>query len=377
MKSYDTIIVGLGAMGSAAAHACSRRGHRVLGLEQYALVHDQGSSHGHSRIIREAYFEHPGYVPLVREAFARWEELELLSNRWLLRRCPCANIGPPDSTIVEGVQRAAHEHRLRIQQFTAAQFCKEFDQFEIPEPYMAIVEEDAGWLRVEECVRAHLDLASRSGTNLHQQERMISWKSIAGAVEVQTDRDSYSAASLIITSGPWTRQVMADLDLPLSLMRQVQLWVDAGDGSTYRSPRFPIFIIDTLAGAFYGVPADAGPGVKLARHYGAPELQTPEEILRETRNEDIRSVRDFVGSHLPGLRTAQVCASSVCIYTLSPDRHFIIDRHPDYANVFLACGFSGHGFKFAPVVGDRLARMTEGVSGENEWELFRLNRFGV
>jgi sarcosine oxidase len=175
MSSFDTIIIGLGAMGSAAAWACARRGQRVLGLEQFPLVHDQGSSHGQSRIIREAYYEHPAYVPLVQEAAQRWKSLEEATSQSLLTRCACANIGPPGSEIIQGVQRAANEHHLSIETWNAQAIRKNIQAMSVPDDFVSVVESNAGWLKVEECVRGMQAMARQGGATLQQQERVISW----------------------------------------------------------------------------------------------------------------------------------------------------------------------------------------------------------
>jgi sarcosine oxidase len=374
MKTFDTIIIGLGAMGSAAAYSCARAGRKVLGLEQFQFVHDRGSSHGQSRIIREVYYEHPSYVPLVQEAFGRWRELEERSGTALLTRCPCANIGPPGSEIIRGVQAATRQHGLAAETWDAATLRKRLPQFTLPEDYVAVVEANAGWLRVEECVRAQLDQARRHGAELHEEERVVRWTNRSGSVEVTTERATYHAGSLIITAGPWAGQVLADLGLPLKVMRQLQLWFMPPEPNRFCSPDFPIFIVDAAFGAFYGVPADAGPGIKLAQHYGAPELEQPEQIDRIITEADLAPVREFQRRHLPALAAAPLAASAVCIYTLTPDRHFLIDRHPEHDNVVLAAGFSGHGFKFAPVVGEILYEMSTRQPQRRALELFQRNR---
>lgn len=377
MPMFDTIVLGLGAMGSAAALACVQRGKTVLGLEQFPLVHDQGSSHGHSRIIREVYFEHPAYVPLVQEAFERWNDLEARSGESLLTHCACANIGPPGSEIIQGVQRAAGEHRLSIETWDAPAIRAKIPALKVPDDYIAVVESNAGWLRVEECVRIMQQLASTSGATLRDQERVISWKCTARHVEVRTDRNSYQAGNLIITAGPWAGQLLTELGLPLRVMRQQQLWFTPpmDVAMQYAAPQLPIFIIDTPTGHFYGIPSQAGPGVKIAQHYGAPELLTPDSIHRSFCDQDLVPVRQFLNSYFPTLGHATLSSSAVCIYTLSPDHHFIIDRHPHHERVAFATGFSGHGFKFAPVIGEMLADLLEGKVRAGTQHLFSSNRF--
>lgn len=355
MPMYDVIVVGLGAMGSAAVYACAQRGWRTLGLEQYDLGHALGSSHGHSRIIREVYYEHPAYVPMAQEAFRRWEALELATNQKLLSRCRCANIGSPSSEIIQGVSRAVEEHSLPAERWSAEDIRRNCPAMNPTDDMCAIVEERAGWLAVEQCVLTMQAEARRLGAVLQSNESLLSWSANENEVTVTTSKGKYHAAKLILTAGPWATMQLPHL--PLTVMRQMQLWFTppAGSEAHYRSDRFPIFIMDTPLGDFYGIPLEAGPGVKLAQHYGASERKSPELIDRAYLQDEDQPVRQFMQRYIPGLATAPLAATSACIYTLTPDRHFVIDNHPDHHNVAIACGFSGHGFKFAPVVGEMLA----------------------
>lgn len=377
MKHFDTIVLGLGGMGAAASLACAQRGQRVLGLEQFQLGHNQGSSHGQSRIIREVYFEHPAYVPLAQQAFKLWEEIELQAEINLLTRCRCANIGIQSSDIIQGVQQAAHQHQLAIETWSAAELRKQMPAVRVPDDMLAVVEQEAGWLQVEDSVRSMLTLARQHGAELHDLEKVKKWMSTDRHVEVVTDKESYSADSLIITAGPWAGQELAELGLPLRLMRQMQLWFTppAQSSMHFKKQRFPIFIMDTPEGHFYGIPSEAGPGVKIAQHYGAPELNLPEEVDRNFHENDLQMVRPFLRQYLPALDDAPLASYAACIYTLTPDRHFVVDLHPRHRNVAIACGFSGHGFKFAPVIGRMLADLLTQTEQPATKELFAINRW--
>lgn len=376
MNHIDTIVIGLGGMGSAAAWACAQRGQSVLGLEQFPLVHQQGSSHGYSRIIREAYYEHPAYVPLVRQAYECWATIEQLINKSLLTPCQCANIGRPDSEIIKGVKRAASEHNLAVEHWSAEQLQANIPALRVPDDYVALVETNAGWLKVEDCVRSMQTLAIHQGAKLHSSEKVLSWACNDSHVTVTTDHATYLANHLIVTAGPWSNQMLTDLGLPLRIMRQLQLWFTppVHDANHFRLPHLPIFMVETPTGYFYGIPSDAGPGIKIAQHYGAPELTSPEQIVRHTTEYDLKPIRTFLQAYMPNLADAILAESAVCIYTLSPDRHFIIDRHPHYDRVALACGFSGHGFKFVPVVGEMLADLLEGMVNQDVSDLFSIQR---
>jgi sarcosine oxidase len=238
-----------------------------------------------------------------------------------------------------------------------------------------VIEQSAGALFVEECVRAHLDAASATGrADLRAEEPAVSWASHPSHVEVATTRGTYTAAHLIVTAGAWATSLLADLGVPLRVMRQVQHWFAPADPAAFGPDRFPIFIAETPAGAFYGLPALAGQGLKLAGHYAAPELMSPDEVNWDVTDADSDTAVAFLREYLPTAAGRPV-RSEVCMYTLSPDRHFVIDHHPHHPRVSVACGFSGHGFKFSPVVGEILADLALSGSTNHPIELFRATRF--
>ena len=364
--TFDVIVIGAGGMGSAAAFELARRGRSVLALEQFPLVHDRGSSHGHTRIIRRAYYEHPAYVPLVRRAFEGWYDLEQRTGRHLLTECPCLGIGPPDGEVITGVLSAAREHRLDVDRLLPVDLRTRFPQFRFDDGYVGVLERDAGFLYVEDCVLAHLDAARSLGVTIQSEEPVTGWSAAGDGVTVSTTKATYQAARLVLTAGPWMGQLLGARGHKLRVMRQTILWFGTTDGAAFRRNRFPIFLADVPAGPFYGLPVLDGRGLKVARHYGAPELDSPEKVKRAVRPADERPVRDFLKAHLPGA-AGPLHAGQTCMYTLTPDRHFLIDLHPDHPNVAVAGGFSGHGFKFAPVVGEILADLVD--SGRTDWPI--------
>lgn len=373
-QSFDAIVLGVGGMGSAACFELTRRGRRVLGLEQYPLVHARGSSHGHTRIIRTAYAEGPAYVPLVRRAFEKWYELEQLSGKHLLTECACLNVGPPKSAHVEGVRASVREHKLAAEELSGDEINRRFPAFRFPADYSGIIEQAAGFLYVEECVRAHIDIAVSLGAEIHAEEAVRAWKAVGDDVEVTTDKGTYRAAKLVVTAGAWATKLLADLGAPLCVMRQTLQWFDTGSrADTFRRDSFPIFIADAPEGAFYGLPAIDKFGLKVARHYNAPELPNPDGVHWELIDSDVAAMRPLIDTYIP--RVGSLTKAQVCMYTVTPDHHFVIDVHPRVPQVSVACGFSGHGFKFASTVGEIMADLADTGRTKHDIALFSAKRF--
>lgn len=372
-QSFDVIVLGVGGMGSAACFELARRGLRVLGLEQFKLVHDRGSSHGHTRIIRTAYAEHPGYVPLAKRAFERWYDLEQLSGKHLLTDCPCLNAGPPGSEHVEGVRASVRTHDLAAEEVTGGEINRRYPAFRFPAEYRGVIECAAGFLYVEECVRAHIDTAVSLGAKVHAEEPVREWKTVGDSVELTTDRGTYRAAKLVVTAGAWATKLLADAGVPLRVMRQTLLWFEPGTRAEhFRRDRFPIFIADVPGAPFYGLPAIDPSGLKVARHYGAPELPNPDGVDWNVTDADADAMRPLLDSYLPGV--GAFTKGQVCMYTVTPDRHFVIDVHPQFPQVSVACGFSGHGFKFASTVGEILADLAQQGATKHDIGMFSARR---
>jgi sarcosine oxidase len=358
VMTYDAIVVGLGGMGSAAAYHLARRGSRVLGLEAFAPGHAAGSSHGESRIIRLAYFEHPDYVPLLRRAYALWEHLQAESGTRLLHLTGGLFVGPPDGGVLGGSLRSARTHALPHEVLDAAEIRRRFPPLRPGDPEVGLFETRAGALFPERCVAAHLRLAEASGAALRFGEPVRRWAATPGGVEVQTDAGRYAAGSVVVTAGAWLGRLLYDLRLPLQPERNLMFWLTPRETPELFEPeRFPIWIWDAgESGAFYGLPHFERPGVKVARHHSG-EACDPDTVSREPAPRDEQPVRRFVARRIPAL-DGPVAGAQVCLYTNTPDEHFVVDRHPDYPSVVFAGGFSGHGFKFASVMGEVLADLT-------------------
>ncbi len=357
---YDAIVAGLGGMGSAATYQLAGRGKRVLGLERFSPAHDRGSSHGRSRIIRQAYFEDPAYVPLLLRAYELWEQLERETDQNLMTLTGGLMVGRRESELVSGSVKSAEEHGLPYELLDAGEIRARFPALSPDPETVALYEKKAGFLRPEETVRAHLDRAASLGAELRFEEPVLSWEATPAGVRVQTPEGSYGAERLVITPGAWAPQLLSDLGLPLAVERQVMYWFEPTGGlEPFLPDRFPIFIWEPDDGNwFYGFPAQKDDrGVKAAFYRAGGVPTTPETIDREVRIEEIAFLRAYLAQHIPGL-AGRCLDARVCMYTNTPDLHFVISVHPDHPQVALACGFSGHGYKFCSVVGEILADLS-------------------
>ncbi|WAC53528.1 N-methyl-L-tryptophan oxidase [Gordonia sp. SL306] len=353
--SYDMIVVGLGGMGSAAAYHLARRGHRVLGLEKYTPAHDRGSSHGGSRIIRQSYFEDPAYVPLLLRSYELWQELADVSGREVYRKTGGLFVGPPESLTVAGSRRAAMEWDLPHEMLDADEIHRRFPTFTPTSGDVALYEANAGFARPEMTVAAHLDLAARAGADLHFGEQVLEWGDESSGVTVTTTSATYRGDQLVICPGAWAPELLTDLGIPITVERQVLYWLEPSGGTAPFEGQ-PIFIGENADGRqIYGFPAIDGPagGVKVAFFRKGQEC-TPDTIDRVVHPDEIDTMRQRVTELLPALSGPAV-HTATCMYSNTPDEHFVIARPPELANVTVACGFSGHGFKFVPVVGEVLA----------------------
>jgi sarcosine oxidase len=362
-------------MGSAVLDHLARAGQTVLGLEQFSLGHSRGSSHGKSRIIREAYYEHPDYVPLVRRSFTLWKELQKRTKQDLLTSVPCLSLGTKSSTLIQGVRRSAQQHGITIDELTSAEIMEQYPAMKLGKSLIGLREKNAGVLNVEQCVLAHLESArATKKATIKDQDKVLNWEAWGPRVRVNTTDNSYTADKLIITTGAWSRTILGELKLPLTVMRQVQFWYDAKTPDLAKKSKLPIYVMETPEGEFYGVPNLDGSGHKIAQHYGAPELSGPGQVNWAVQPEDETAITAFLKKQMPGL-LGERRAAKVCMYTLTPDRHFLIDHHPEYPQVLFATGFSGHGFKFASVVGEILADLAIKGKTKHVIEQFRLARF--
>jgi len=376
--SYDVIVLGLGAMGSAAAQHLAQRSKRVLGIEQFTSPHDKGSSHGASRMIRQAYSESPAYIPLVLRAYELWGKLEQDTGQRLLNITGGLILGSSDGALVTRGIAAAEQHGINYRVYKPHEIRERFPAIRPLESDIAVHEERAGYLFPEECIRAQLKVAAQHGAELHFEEKIQSWTADASGVRVTTNRAAYEAERLVITAGPWANESLREF-FPLKVTRQVMAWIQpAGGIEPFLADHFPVFLSESSDGRplGYGFPAIDGPlgGVKAAVHGSNIEC-TPETIDREIHESDVLNVFNNLKSRFPALGAGRSLRAQTCLYTMTPDEHFVIGRHPEFEPVSIACGFSGHGFKFAQVVGEILADLATFGTTSHPIELFSPLRF--
>lgn len=372
---YDVIVVGLGTMGSATCFHLARRGLRVLGLEQFGIPHAQGAHHGYSRLIRKAYFEHPSYVALLQRAYALYDQLEALSGMKLLHRTGGLYMGTPEGEAVGGTLRSAREHRLPVEEFTHEGLRRRFPQFHLPKDHVGVLEPDAGFLVPERVVATQCEYALRSGAEIHGMEAVKGWEADDTGVRVHTAAGEYRARNLVLSSGAWTDRLVRDLGVELVVTRQVWGWVWPRKPQLFALGTLPVWALDAAGGGVhYGLPmVTENPGFKIALHR-AMEQTDPDRVARDPQPGDLETFRPMLREVVPD-GDGPLLALRVCLYTNSPDKHFIIDTHPRHANVALACGFSGHGFKFSSVVGEILADLAQHGKTTLPIDFLSLKRF--
>jgi len=379
METFDAVVVGLGAHGSAAAASLARRGQRVLGLERFRRGDALGSSGGWSRMIRIAQYETPAYVPLARASLDRWQALAAETGIDLLTLTPGLYAGPAQSGVVAGSLAAVRAGAVGHEILDADAIRARWPVFHPADDTVAVLDTDAGLLRADRAIEAHLVVAERLGAELRFETRAVDWRPAAGGgFEVGTaDGTVVGAERLVLTAGPWTPWFVPDLGLPLVVERQPVQWFQPAAGpsavGSLGLDGLPIWLWGTKSGMFYGFPWDAERGLKIALHHGGT-TGDPDAVVRTVGPQDEAVARAFVRRTMPAM-DGPVSASTVCLYTNAPDDEFVIDRHPAAPGVAFASACSGHGFKFAPIVGEILADLV--VDGRTDWpvEAFRAARF--
>ncbi len=360
---HDCIVIGAGGIGSAALYELARRGADVVGLEQFDIAHDKGSSHGDTRAIRLVYFEHPDYVPLLRRSFELWDELEAAWGQPLLARTGILQGGPAGGEVLTGLIAAAQQHGLPMAELDPDGVSRRFEGFAIPQGDTGIFDPNGGTLRVEECVRAFSQLAARHGANLHTGTRIEHWFRRNGTWVVETNQGSFQARKLVITPGAWAPRLLPEFSRHLQILRKSLFWFEPEDDCYLIENGCPAFLFEKNGRTFYGFPAIDEKGIKIAEHSGGQPIDSPDALDRHVLTEDLEAVTLALRQYLPRAGH-QLNHHTTCMYTMSPDGHFIVGEYPSMDDVYVVLGLSGHGYKFASVLGEIMADFViEGRTG--------------
>ena len=375
---FDVIVVGVGSMGASACWQLAKRGVKVLGLEQGPLPNPMASFAGATRAIRLSYTEHPDYVPLLRGAYKLWDELGEATGCEYLKRTGAVYLGPPDGYLVGGAKQSAEEHGLKHTIYSADELRERWPQFQLPEGFAGLHEEEAGYLLSEQAVAAFTEQALQAGAELRGHEPVTAWRPDGEGVMVRTPCGEYRASHVVFATGAWTGKLLGELGVKLKVTRQVLGWVWPKKPELFTADRFPVWVADADKGAvYYGFPitpdGSGGVGLKTALHFPAKETD-PDTVEREPLPGDEDEVREGFRRFIPE-GDGPLLSQRACLYTNTPDGHFIVNQHPECDRATIACGFSGHGFKFASVMGAALADLA--TEGKTDWPIgfLGLSRF--
>ncbi|MBU3743015.1 MAG: N-methyl-L-tryptophan oxidase [Sediminibacterium sp.] len=358
-KHYDCIVIGVGSMGSAACYYLSKQNLRVLGLEQFTSPHKKGAHGGFTRIIRKAYFEHPNYVPLLKRAYENWHDLELQSGEQLYVPTGLLYAGPPGNDLLKRIREAAQQYAIPLEEWDAEILQKRFPQFTLPDNAEIMYEPEAGLLYPDKAIETFIRLSTEAGADIRQESAVISWKANATGVTVQTALDTFTADKLIVTAGPWAGAMVPGAQQHLTITQQTLAWYAPPSNMPSTVKDFPCWLIavDGVPGAYYGFPAnqEQGPlGWKVAHHYPGNPIH-PDAANRIISKQELQTLENVAMQYL-GVAPGSLTSTQTCLYSNTPDEHFVIDLLPNtFERVSVAWGFSGHGFKFTPVVGEILA----------------------
>jgi sarcosine oxidase len=368
--SFDVIIIGVGSMGSSACYHLARRGYKVLGLEQFDISHEFGSHAGQSRIIRKAYFENSDYVPLLSRAYENWKAFEQETGEQLYFKTGLVYFGNPDDLLMKGVKQSASIYNIPLENFSAPSSRTQFPQFTVPDSFEALWEPDAGLVKPEKAIQLYAQQAVKKGAQIHSNEKVLEWKKDGSGVVIDTNKKSYYSQKLIITAGAWAKQMIPDLRTRIKITRQFVAWIKPKKWEDFVLGRFSCWLLadEERPGCYYGFPilptTFGNPqGLKLAHHYAAGETD-PDTVDRKMNADDDDDLQYVLNKYFPGVFQSLI-TYKICLYANSPDEDFIIDHLPGYEDhVAIACGFSGHGFKFASVVGEIVADLA--VDGKTD-----------
>ena len=366
----SVIVLGLGAMGASACYHLAKRGARVTGIEQFDIGHALGSSHGQSRLIRKAYYEHPNYVPLLERSYELWAELSKGIGREIYHETGLVYFCPESSPVMKGILESARIHGIHLEKLSDQKLATLSDRYRRPTDCVAVFEPKAGYLEVENCILGYAKLAKELGARILPNEKAISWSATDTGVEVVTDKGTHRADHLVVATGAWSDRILKDLGLPLKVLKKTMFWFPTND-SYLESNGTPCFFYETPYGVFYGFPKTDASGMKFAEHSGGTPTENPDSVDRCLNPEELANATRFLKDNLPGM-SDQLLSYKTCMYTMTPDENFILDFHPRHKNVAFAAGFSGHGFKFSSVIGEILCDFALNGSTSHPIEFLRM-----
>ena len=373
MAHYAVIIIGGGTMGTAAAWELGKRGECALVLERFSHVHSMGSHSGQTRVIRHAYSEAPDYVPLVLRADDLWVELEAATGETIFHRTGVLEIDAGNADHAKRARESAERHGLDFEWIDAEEIRTRWPQFNVQDNWQAGFGARAGFLEIEPALNGMARLAREAGVEIREHETVAGWGASSSGAWVQTASERFTADHLIVAAGAWSDRVLSDLGLPLQVVRKTLWWIEVKHPERFTSDRFPVFMGDRPGLGLYGFPIHGRAGLKIANHLGG-DPTTVDTVDRTTHSGEEDPIVEGARWLLGDEPTGGVVTSAVCLYTNTPDGHFIVDRHPDHANVAIGAGFSGHGFKFTPAIGERLVDLLFDPSAAS-MPILSVNRF--
>ncbi|WP_423800970.1 N-methyl-L-tryptophan oxidase [Neobacillus sp. SAB-20_R2A] len=374
-KIYDVIVIGAGSMGMAAGYFLAKSGKSTLLLDSFNPPHNKGSHHGDTRIIRYAYGEGAEYVPLALKAQELWNDLEKATGKQLFLQTGVLNVGPEQSDFIQNIISSSETYSLPLDVLDSNEVNRRWPGISLSNEYIGCFEPTSGVLKCEECIEAYRELAIKHGAEILTNSRVKEIKVHDNRVTIKTENLMFHAKSLVVSAGAWSKELLSqlDLNLPLEPVRKTFAWFEA-DENLYNHKHFPAFTFETAQGLHYGFPSIDGAGLKVGRHDGGEKIN-PDNAIPGFGElpEDETDLVQFLNAFMP--QNQKLKYGKTCIYTLTPDEDFIIDLHPNYPNVAIASGFSGHGFKFSSAVGQLLAELIISGKTEQDISLFSINRF--
>ncbi|MCO8265416.1 N-methyl-L-tryptophan oxidase [Haloferax sp. AB510] len=372
-RHFDVIVIGVGGIGSATVYELARSGNDVLGIERHGIPHTKGSSHGHTRMIRRAYHENPEYMAMIDQAYTRWEQLEDEWGEQLLYKTGSIAAGRPSCDLVSGALETCHEHSVPFEKIDGESASERFPGFQFPSEYEVVVQSDGGFVRPEAATIAHVELARQLGATIQSETKVTSWESTIDGVKVKTEDGQYKADRLVIAAGAWIGKMVESLEGIVSPERQVLSWLQPNNETHFTPENCPVFLISDDDNIHYGFPTFGKPGVKFGRHYHLNERVDPDEMDHSVNEHDMEVLTQSGEKYL-NVSGEDPFGFETCIYTNTPDRDFIIDTLPNHPEVTVLGGFSGHGYKFAGVIGKIAADLANGKDPEIDISLFEIDR---